>query len=141
MAKVMTQFGHNYNFVSREVMYHWFNKHLKFGLTEPILEEDFQPLTIGELTVWNDKHPKPPSGPDYERSLTRPSPPRATSRSSRYGPTIRRRWPSFARCVDEEREHALGDDGRDRRPRARPERDEDAAEREHEDAARRRSPR
>ena len=31
MAKVMTQFGHNYNYVSREVMYHWFNKHLKLG--------------------------------------------------------------------------------------------------------------
>jgi len=71
MAKVMTQFGHNYNYVSREVMYHWFNKHLKLGLTEPILEEDYQPLTVGELTVWDDKHPKPPSGPDYERSLTR----------------------------------------------------------------------
>ena len=42
MAKVHPQFGHNYNYVSREVMYHWFNKHLKLGLPEPIIEEDLQ---------------------------------------------------------------------------------------------------
>ncbi|MBI3839762.1 MAG: acetylxylan esterase [Planctomycetia bacterium] len=69
MAKVMPQFGHNYNYVSREVMYHWFNKHLKLGLSEPILEEDYNPLSIAEMTVWDASHPKPASGGDYERSL------------------------------------------------------------------------
>ena len=49
MAKVMTQFGHNYNFVAREVMYHWFNKYLKLGLTEPILEEDYERLPIERI--------------------------------------------------------------------------------------------
>ncbi len=71
MGKVMLQFGHNYNYVSREVMYHWFNKHLGLGLTEPILEEDYKPLTVEEMTVWDAGHPKPPSGGDYERSLLR----------------------------------------------------------------------
>ena len=61
MAKVMPQFGHNYNYVSREVMYHWFNKHLKLGLREPILEEDYKPLSIDEMTVWDENHPKPPA--------------------------------------------------------------------------------
>ena len=69
MAKVMTQFGHNYNYVSREVMYQWFNKHLKLGLAEPVLEEDYQPLSTAELTVWDSEHPKPAGGGDYERSL------------------------------------------------------------------------
>lgn len=69
MAKVMPQFGHNYNFVSREVMYHWFNKHLGLGQAEPVIEEDFQPLSIAEMTVWDESHPKPPQGGDYERSL------------------------------------------------------------------------
>lgn len=70
-AKVMTQFGHNYNFVSREVMYHFFNKHLSLGLEEPIIEEDYKPLTTAELTVWDSEHPRPASGGDYERSLLR----------------------------------------------------------------------
>src|SRR5262249_7161671 len=70
-AKVMTQFGHNYNFVSREVMYHFFNKHLSLGLEEPVIEEDFKPLATSELTVWDSEHPRPASGGDYERSLLR----------------------------------------------------------------------
>ena len=36
MAKCLPEFGHNYNQVSREVMYNWFNKHLKLGLAEPV---------------------------------------------------------------------------------------------------------
>ena len=69
MAKPLTHFKHNYNYVSRAVMYHWFNKHLKLRQPEPIVEEDFQPLSIDEMTVWNDEHPRPPAGDDYERSL------------------------------------------------------------------------
>ena len=69
MAKPLTQFPHNYNYVSRSVMYSWFNKHLRLGYTDPIVEEDFVPLSTGEMTVWDDKHPQPPSGDDYERSL------------------------------------------------------------------------
>ncbi len=69
MAKPLVQFPHNYNYVSRAVMYLWLNKHLHLGLPEPIVEEDFQPLSKAEMSVWNDKHPKPRGGEDYERSL------------------------------------------------------------------------
>ena len=71
MAKPLLQFGHNYNYVSRGVMYNWFNRHLGLGHSEPIVEEDFKPLTIAELSVWDAKHPRPPSGDDYERSLVK----------------------------------------------------------------------
>ncbi|HUY34224.1 MAG TPA: acetylxylan esterase [Pirellulales bacterium] len=71
MAKPLIHFDHNYNYVSRAVMYQWFNRHLKLGLEEPIVEEDFEPLTVAEMTVWDDAHPKPPAGDDYERGLCR----------------------------------------------------------------------
>jgi dienelactone hydrolase len=64
-------FPHNYNYVSRNLMYGWFNRHLKLGQPEPIVEPEFKPLTREELTVWDENHPKPPSGDDYERSLLR----------------------------------------------------------------------
>jgi len=56
----LLQFPHNFNYVSRGVMYGWMNKHLKLGLTEPVVEEDFVPLSKEEMTVWDDKHPPPP---------------------------------------------------------------------------------
>lgn len=68
-AKLNIHFPHNYNFVSREAMYQWFNQHLKLGLPSPVLEEDFQPCTIAELSVWNNEHPKPPSGNAFEQAL------------------------------------------------------------------------
>lgn len=71
MAKPLIQFPHNYNYVSRGAMYSWFNKHLKLGYSDPIIEEDFVPLSIDEMTVWDKSHPKPPSGDDYERSLVK----------------------------------------------------------------------
>lgn len=71
MARPLLHFPHNYNYVSRAVMYQWVNKHLTLGLKEPIVEQDFQPLSVAEMTVWNDSHPKPPSGDDYERSLVK----------------------------------------------------------------------
>ena len=69
MARPLLQFGHNYNYVSRAVMYHWLNEHLALGLEPPIVEEDYEPLSIEEMSVWNDDHPKPPAGEDYERDL------------------------------------------------------------------------
>ena len=44
-------FPHNYNYISRATMYKWFNKHLKLGLEDPILEENWVPLTAEELSV------------------------------------------------------------------------------------------
>jgi len=69
MARPLLQFKHNYNYPSRAVMYDWFNTHLKLGLKETIVEEDFKPLSISELSVWDAQHQKPPAGDDYERSL------------------------------------------------------------------------
>jgi len=71
MARALLHFPHNYNYVSRAVMYQWVNKHLKLGLKEPIVEEDFKPLSVAELTVWDGKHPKPKGGEAYERSLVK----------------------------------------------------------------------
>jgi len=57
-AKCWPQFGHNYNQVSREMMYAWFNKHL---LDRPgdVHEEPFRPIPPKELTVFDADHPRP----------------------------------------------------------------------------------
>lgn len=49
-------FGHNYNQVSREMMYNWFNKHLRLGLPEPVVEKPFLPIPPKELSVFDDQH-------------------------------------------------------------------------------------
>ena len=65
------QFGHNYNAVSRGAMYDWLNRRLRLGAPEPIVERDYRRLTRAELTVWDDQHPAPTGGPDFERKLLR----------------------------------------------------------------------
>ncbi|KPK38052.1 MAG: hypothetical protein AMJ65_13390 [Phycisphaerae bacterium SG8_4] len=67
----LLHFPHNYNYVSRALMYSWFNRHLALGLEEPVVEEDWPPLTEAEWTVWNDEHPRPADDPDHERRLLR----------------------------------------------------------------------
>jgi len=67
----LTHFNHNYNYVSRAVMYAWFNKHMKLGHKEPIVEEDFKLLSTEEHAVWDDEHPKPEGGEKLERKLTK----------------------------------------------------------------------
>ncbi len=69
MAESLLQFPHNYNYVSRSVMYRWMNRHLELGLEEPIIEEDFQPLTREEMTVWDADHPAPPGGEEWEAAF------------------------------------------------------------------------
>ncbi len=64
-------FGHNYNYVTRRHMYHWFNRHLELGLKEPIVEEDWRPLSAEEYTVWDDDHPAPEAGVPHEVKLLR----------------------------------------------------------------------
>ncbi|MGD9645780.1 MAG: acetylxylan esterase [Pirellulales bacterium] len=71
MARPLLQFGHNYNYVSRAVMYPWINRHLGLGLSEPIVEESYERLSPAELTVWDAEHPRPAGGDDYERGLVR----------------------------------------------------------------------
>lgn len=65
----MLHFPHNYNAVTRKIMYGWMNRHLNLGQEEPIVEQDWEPLTPEEYTVWTDEHPAPEGGDSYERRL------------------------------------------------------------------------
>lgn len=71
LAKANVHFPHNYNYVTRAVMYAFFNKHLGLKLPEPVIEQDFVPLTQAELSVWDAEHPQPAKGDDHERALVR----------------------------------------------------------------------
>jgi hypothetical protein len=71
MLHSRTEFGHNYNLPSRQAMYRWFNTHLKLGSEHPDEERPYHRLTKNDLTVWNDEHPEPSGGDDFERSLLR----------------------------------------------------------------------
>ncbi len=71
-CREMLHFPHNYNYQSRLTMYRWFNRYLDLGFDEAkIDEEDYEPLTAEEYTVWNKEHPKPEGGDEYELSLTK----------------------------------------------------------------------
>jgi dienelactone hydrolase len=59
MTRCFPQFEHNYNQVSREVMYNWFNKHLKLGQPEPVVERPFLPVPPRDLSVYDSEHPRP----------------------------------------------------------------------------------
>ena len=43
-CRPMLHFKHNYNYVTRATMYQWMNRHLKLGLDDPVIEQDFEPL-------------------------------------------------------------------------------------------------
>jgi dienelactone hydrolase len=69
-CRPMLHFKHNYNYVSRATMYDWFNKHMGLGLDEDaLIERDYRLLSAEEASVWNDDHPQPPGGDEYEREL------------------------------------------------------------------------
>ena len=57
-------FPHNYNQVSRELMYSFFDAHFKLGLPEPMKELPFTPATITELSVYDADHPRPGDSTD-----------------------------------------------------------------------------
>lgn len=63
-------FQHNYNAVTRSAFYTFVNKHFKLGLPSPVIEQDYEPLTREQLTVWDDQHPAPKAAdPAFERAL------------------------------------------------------------------------
>jgi hypothetical protein len=66
MAKCFPQFEHNYNQVSRELMYNWFNKHLQLGQTETVVEKPFVPVPPRELSVYDEEHPRPKDATDVD---------------------------------------------------------------------------
>jgi len=75
-AKCFPEYGHNYNQVSREVMYDWFNTHLKLGQASPVKEQPFVPVPPAELRVFDEKHPRPQDSADaaaLRRLLTQTS--------------------------------------------------------------------
>ena len=65
----LLQYPHNYNYVSRAAMYEFVNRHLKLGLSSPIVEQPYRRLSREQLTVWNAQHPAPQGGPELEQRL------------------------------------------------------------------------
>lgn len=71
-CRPMLHFKHNYNYVTRATMYQWMNRHLELGLDDPVIEQDFEPLSEDEATVWDDEHPAPTEvGIPHERMVCR----------------------------------------------------------------------
>lgn len=73
-GKALLQFGHNYNCVSRSLMYTRINQQFGLGLKNPVIESDFRALTPEELTVWDTDHPAPTgdqTGEVYESNFLR----------------------------------------------------------------------
>lgn len=60
------EFDHNYNQVSREHMYGWFNRHLKLGHAEPVRESSFEPVPPAELSVFDEAHSLPEDAVDLK---------------------------------------------------------------------------
>ncbi|SFJ16187.1 GDSL-type esterase/lipase family protein [Planctomicrobium piriforme] len=58
-AHCFPQFSHNYNEVSREMMFDWFNQHLHLAKAAPVQQSDFWPLSREEMTVFDETHPAP----------------------------------------------------------------------------------
>lgn len=66
------EFGHNYNIITREHIYAWFNRHFALNLPpERLKERDYELLSKEQLTVWDKDHPSPPGGPELEKKLLR----------------------------------------------------------------------
>jgi len=73
-ANAFTHFEHNYNAVTRSVVYTFINKQFGLGEKEPVIERDFKPLTVAEMSVWDAQHPKPSGsqvGDEHERAVVR----------------------------------------------------------------------
>lgn len=58
------QFGHNYNQVSREVMYNFMNEHLRLEQPTPVREVPFEPLSREEMSVFDEQHELPADAVD-----------------------------------------------------------------------------
>lgn len=58
-AEAHPEFKHNYNYVSRAIMYRWMAEHLDLPADAPLVETDFWPIPPGELSVFDEQHPLP----------------------------------------------------------------------------------
>lgn len=93
------KFPHNYNHVTRSIMYSWFNKYLKLGFKDPILEEDYPLLTEEENAVWNKEHPQPEGGDAYERKLTKQLDQISNELLAQYHPSDKKSWSDYQHLV------------------------------------------
>lgn len=60
-AHAHPEFDHNYNQVSREHMYRFFDRHLALGHADADLAEvPFEPIAPADLRVFDAQHPQPP---------------------------------------------------------------------------------
>ena len=59
-------FPHNYNQHSREMMYDFFNMHLKLGWPSPVKEMPFVPVPPEQLSVYDAAHPLPNDAVDAD---------------------------------------------------------------------------
>lgn len=62
-------FPHNYNQVSREAMYRFFNEHLSLAGDRTLPEREVIVKTAQELTVFNEHYPRPAWSDEQERTL------------------------------------------------------------------------
>lgn len=66
----LLQFKHNYNYVTRRLMYDWMNRHLQLDAADQLDEQDFPEITDDEMGVWDESHPSPVSrGRSHEREI------------------------------------------------------------------------
>jgi len=64
-AEAHPEFGHNYNYVSRAIMYRWMTEHLNLP-DAPLVETDFWPIPKEKLSVFNEEHPLPKNAKSAE---------------------------------------------------------------------------
>ncbi|PAY18136.1 acetylxylan esterase [Rhodopirellula sp. SM50] len=70
MCGDVLRFPHNYNYVTRAMMYPWMAKHLGLPADVPLVERDFEPLSEADMKVWDDDHPAPTEvGIPHERKV------------------------------------------------------------------------
>jgi dienelactone hydrolase len=109
LAKAFLQFDHNYNQVSREVMYNWFNKHLHLGLPEPVVEKAFVPVPPKELSVYDAEHPRPADAGDV-KSLRAYLTKASEKQLKALAPKDLESWKQFSRVVGTGLKAIVGDE-------------------------------
>lgn len=74
-VKAWLEYGHQFNVHARQMMYSWFRKHLQ-GKDEVVKEDPFKPVPPKELSVYDDKHPRPADelkAPQLREAMTKAS--------------------------------------------------------------------
>lgn len=92
------KFPHNYNSVSRAMMYAFFRRH--FGLAEqPEQESDYEPLTREEATVFNDAYPAPIKDEVTEIAMLRAMDNQSRQQLAKFTPVDAASWSEYRRVI------------------------------------------